>query len=255
MNSFVLSFKSCVLNIFLREFSATIKTLFWRDLMTMTNIAMSRVLLTTILNVDFSRFDIELVNDKTVERETKNQKYARLLAKKIAAKRVQNLTRLKNRVQRNWINFNLISKRSWNTFKLLMYHDFKHEKYLKIKISLMYKIKFIFEFEEFIRACSLIFETRYLFYVIDQHKIMYVKAHFYQNIFDSKWTWNKHVKKLRVASQVKITWIEFVNFLRKIINSIKKRVIQINEILLDLRQCSKQSIIQLIAYLKTLKKQ
>ena len=58
-----------------------------------------------------------------------------------------------------------------------------------------------------------------------------------------------------VASQVEITWIEFVNFLREIINSIKQRVTRVDEILLDLRQHSRQSIIQLIAYLKTLKEQ
>ena len=137
----------------------------------------------------------------------------------------------------------------------MTYHEFKHEKYLKIKISLMYKIKFFLKLEEFVRACNLIFEMRRLFYVIDQHKIMYVKIHFHQDIFDSRWTWNKRVKKLRVVSQIETTWIEFVNFFWKIINSIKQQITRIDEILLDLRQRLKQSIIQLIAYLKTLKEQ
>ena len=100
-HSFASSFKSRVLKIFSREFNFATKTSFRRDLVIIAKIAISRVLLTTTLNVNLSRFDIELVNDKTVERETKNQKYARFLAKKIAAKRIQNLMRLKNRVQRD----------------------------------------------------------------------------------------------------------------------------------------------------------
>ena len=100
-NSFVSSFKSRVFKIFSREFNVTTKISFCRDFVTTAKIAISRILLTTIFNVDLSRFDIELVNDKIVKRETKNQEYARLLAKKIAAKRAQNLTRLKNRIQRN----------------------------------------------------------------------------------------------------------------------------------------------------------
>ena len=84
---------------------------------------------------------------------------------------------------------------------------------------------------------------------------MYVKTHFHQDIFDSRWAWNKHVKKLRVASSIETTWIEFVNFLREIINLIKQWITRVDKILLDLRQRSRQSIIQLIAYLKTLKEQ
>ena len=170
-------------------------------------------------------------------------------------RRNQNLTCLKNQTQRNWFEFDSISKRFQNIFEPLTYHDFKHEKYWRIKISSIYKVKSILELEKFIRAYNLIFETRRLFYVIDQHKIMYAKAHFHQNIFDSKWAWNKHVKKLRVANQIKITWIEFVNFFRKIINSIKQRIIRVEKTLFNLRQRFEQSIIQLIVYLKTLKKQ
>ena len=255
MNSFVLFFRSRVLKTFSREFNATIEISSRRDLVTIANVAISRVLLTIALNVDLSRFNIEFMNDEIVKRETKNQKYARFFAKKIAAKRIQNLICLKNRIQRNWFKFDSISKWFRNIFKLLMYHDFKHEKYLKTKVFSMYKIKFILELEEFIRACNLMFETWCLFYVIDQHKIMYAKMHIHQSIFDSKWTWNKHVKKLRVTNQIEITWIEFVNFFRKIINSIKQRIIRIEKTLFNLRQRFEQSIIQLIVYLKTLKKQ
>ena len=100
-NFFVSFFKSRVSKILSREFNVTTKTLSRRDLVMTTNVATSRALLTIVLNVNSSRFDIEFVNDEIVERETKNQEYARLLMKKIVAKRIQNLIRLKNRIQRN----------------------------------------------------------------------------------------------------------------------------------------------------------
>ena len=85
-NSFVSFFKSRVLKILSREFNVTTEILSYRDLIMTTNVATSRILLTIVLNVDFFRFDIEFMNDEIVERETKNQKYARLLTKKIVAK-------------------------------------------------------------------------------------------------------------------------------------------------------------------------
>ena len=100
-NSLVLLFKSRVSKTFSREFNVTTETSFCRDFIMTAKIAISRILLTTVFNVDFFRFDIELVNNETVKNETKNQKYARLLVKKIAAKRVQNLMRLKNQVQQD----------------------------------------------------------------------------------------------------------------------------------------------------------
>ena len=199
-NSLVSFFKSRVLKIFSREFNMTTEISSRRDFITTAKIAISRVLLTIILNINFSRFDIELVNNEIVKCETKNQKYTRFLVKETAAKRIQNLTRLKNQAQWDWINFDLISRRFQNILESLMYHDFKHEKYLKIKISSMYKVKSILKLKEIIRACNLIFKTRHLFYIIDQHKIMYIKTYLHQDIFNSKWAWNKHVKKLRVAS-------------------------------------------------------
>ena len=101
MNYFVSFFRSRVSKILSREFNVTTKTLSRRVLITTANVAISRILLTTIFNVDLARFDIKLVNDEIIERETKNQKYTRLLAKKTAAKQAQNLTRLKNQVQRD----------------------------------------------------------------------------------------------------------------------------------------------------------
>ena len=100
-NSVVLFFRSRVSKTFSREFIVTTKISSRRDFITTAKIAISRILLMTIFNVNLFHFDIELVNDEVVEREMKNQKYARLLAKKTAAKRAQDLMRLKNRVQRN----------------------------------------------------------------------------------------------------------------------------------------------------------
>ena len=85
-NSFVSFFKSRVSKILSREFNVTTKISFCHDLVTTTNVATLRILLTIVFNVDSSRFDIKFVNNEIVERETKNQKYARLLAKKIVAK-------------------------------------------------------------------------------------------------------------------------------------------------------------------------
>ena len=97
-NSLASFFRSRVSKIFSRESNVTTEISSRRDLVMTVKIAISRVLLTTVFNVDLSRFDLEL---ETVNRETKNQKYARLFMKKTAAKRVQNLTRLKNRIQRD----------------------------------------------------------------------------------------------------------------------------------------------------------
>ena len=68
-NFFVSFFKSRVLKIFSREINVTTKILSRRDFVTIAKIAILRVLLTTIFNVDFSRFDLEL---ETVKRETKD---------------------------------------------------------------------------------------------------------------------------------------------------------------------------------------
>ena len=75
-NFFILSFKSRVLKIFSREFNVITKISFRHEFVTIANVAISQVLLTIVFNVDFIRFDIEFVNDKNVEREMKNQKYA-----------------------------------------------------------------------------------------------------------------------------------------------------------------------------------
>ena len=101
MNFFVSFFKSRVSKTLSREFNVTTETSSRRDFVTIAKVTISRILLTTVLNVDFFRFDIEFVNDETVEHETKSQKYARFFAKKTAAKQIQNLTRLKNRAQRD----------------------------------------------------------------------------------------------------------------------------------------------------------
>ena len=95
-NFFILSFRSRVLKTLSREFNMTTKALSCRDFVTMTNVAIFQTLLTIAFNVDFSRFEIKFINVEIVEHEMKNKKCARFLAKKIVAKGIQNLTRLKN---------------------------------------------------------------------------------------------------------------------------------------------------------------
>ena len=68
-NSFVSFFKSRVLKTLSRESNVTIEILFRRDFITTAKIAISRILLMTVFNIDFFRFDLEF---KIVDRETKN---------------------------------------------------------------------------------------------------------------------------------------------------------------------------------------
>jgi hypothetical protein len=131
----------------------------------------------------------------------------------------------------------------------------RHEKYLNIIKSEIYKNNNSQELNIFIRVCQMMFDVRFVIYENDLHRINFVKSLLSNIVSEFDWIWQRYRLRLDETTKSVFFWKQFCDFLREQINLIKLRITIVEQKIKLLHQRNNQSIAQLIAYLKALKEQ
>jgi hypothetical protein len=131
----------------------------------------------------------------------------------------------------------------------------KHEKYLNIIKFEIYKNNNSQELNNFIRICQMMFDVRFVIYANDLHRINFVKLLLSNNVSEFDWIWQKYRLRFDETAKSISFWKQFCDFLKEQINLIKFRITIVEQKIKLFHQRNNESIAQLIAYLKILKKQ
>jgi hypothetical protein len=131
----------------------------------------------------------------------------------------------------------------------------RHERYLNIIKSEIYKSNSLQELNIFIRICQMMLDVRSVIYENDLHRINFVKLLLSNIVSEFDWVWQRYRLRLDETAKSISFWKQFCDFLRKQINLIKLRITIVEQKIKLLHQRNNQSIAQLIAYLKALKEQ
>jgi hypothetical protein len=131
----------------------------------------------------------------------------------------------------------------------------RHEKYLNIIKSEIYKNNDSQKLNIFIRICQMMFDVRFMIYESDFHRINFVKLLLSNIVSELDWVWQKYRLRFDETAKSISFWKQFCDFLKEQINLIKLRITIVEQKIKLLHQRNNQSIAQLIAYLKLLKEQ
>ena len=88
-----------------------------------------------------------------------------------------------------------------------------------------------------------------------QFKINFAMFLLFNHVSNSKWIWFKYRLNFNVATKSFNTWTEFCQFLKKHVNFIKFRIVNVKTKLHAIKQRANQTMFQLMIYFKTLKNQ
>ncbi len=130
----------------------------------------------------------------------------------------------------------------------------KHERYLNIIKFEIYKNNNSQKLNIFIKICQMMFDVRFVIYENDFHRINFIKLLLSNNVSELDWIWQKYRLRLDETTKSISFWKQFCDFLREQINFIKLRITIVKQKIKLLHQRNNQSVAQLIAYLKVLKK-
>ncbi len=208
-------------------------------------------------------FEREITSNRDLDENDDSDEYERLLAikKKIEQMRkIQLLRELKNQ--------------EWSAIFILLMHSKKIEesqtesssisvrdlvmrqkRYLNIIKSEMYKKNNSQKLNIFVRACQIVFDVRSMIYQNDVHRINFVKSLLNNNVSESDWIWQRYRLRFDETAKLVFIWKQFCDFLKEQMSSTKLRITVVEQKIKLLHQRNNQSMTQLIAYLKTLKKQ
>jgi hypothetical protein len=131
----------------------------------------------------------------------------------------------------------------------------RHERYLNIIKSEIYKSNSSQELNIFIRICQMMFDVRSVIYESDLHRINFVKFLLSNTVSEFDWVWQRYRLRLDETAKSIFFWKQFCDFLKEQINLIKFRIMIVEQKIKLLHQRNNQSIAQLIAYLEVLKEQ
>jgi hypothetical protein len=131
----------------------------------------------------------------------------------------------------------------------------RHERYLNIIKSEIYKSNNSQKLNIFIKVCQMMFDVRSVIYENDLHRINFVKFLLSNTVSEFDWVWQRYRLRLDETAKSISFWKQFCDFLREQINFIKLRITIVEQKIKLLHQRNNQSIAQLIAYLKALKEQ
>jgi hypothetical protein len=131
----------------------------------------------------------------------------------------------------------------------------RQKRYLNIIKSEMYKKNNSQKLNIFVRACQIVFDVRSMIYQNDVHRINFVKSLLNNNVSESDWIWQRYRLRFDETAKLVFIWKQFCDFLKEQMSSTKLRITVVEQKIKLLHQRNNQSMTQLIAYLKTLKKQ
>jgi hypothetical protein len=131
----------------------------------------------------------------------------------------------------------------------------RHEKYLNIIKSEIYKNNNSQKLNIFIKICQMMFDVRFVIYESDFHRINFVKSLLSNTVSEFDWVWQRYRLRFDKTTKSISFWKQFCDFLREQINLIKLRITIVEQKIELLHQRNNQSIAQLIAYLEALKEQ
>ncbi len=131
----------------------------------------------------------------------------------------------------------------------------RHERYLNIIKSEIYKSNNLQKLNIFIRVCQMMFDVRSVIYENDLHRINFVKFLLSNTVSKLDWVWQKYRLRLDETAKSISFWKQFCDFLKEQINFIKLRITIVEQKIKLFHQRNNQSIAQLIAYLEALKEQ
>jgi hypothetical protein len=131
----------------------------------------------------------------------------------------------------------------------------RHERYLNIIKSEIYKNNNSQKLNIFIKICQMMFNVRFVIYESDFHRINFVKLLLSNIVSEFDWIWQRYRLRLDETTKSISFWKQFCDFLREQINLIKLRITIVEQKIKLFHQRNNQSIAQLIAYLEVLKEQ
>jgi hypothetical protein len=100
----------------------------------------------------------------------------------------------------------------------------RHEKYLNIIKSEIYKSNNSQKLNIFIRICQMMFDVRFVIYENDFHRINFVKLLLSNIVSEFDWVWQRYRLRLDETAKSVSSWKQFCDFLKKQINLIKLRI-------------------------------
>jgi hypothetical protein len=131
----------------------------------------------------------------------------------------------------------------------------RHERYLNIIKSEIYKSNNSQKLNIFIRICQMMFDVRFVIYENDLHRINFVKFLLSNIVSEFDWVWQRYWLRLDETAESISFWKQFCDFLKEQINLIKLRITIVEQKIKLFHQRNNQSIAQLIAYLEVLEEQ
>ena len=175
--------------------------------------------------------------------------------------RAQKIQRLKKRERQNWVSFMILFIKNMNAFTMNNIVDvnlnkqFQIEKYFDITKFFIYIKKNILKLKNFIRTCHNVFFIKFMIYKKNQFKINFAMFLLFNHVSNSIWIWLKYRLNFNVAKKSFNTWTKFCQFLKKHVNFIKFRIVNVKTKLHAIKQRANQTMFQLMIYFKTLKNQ
>ncbi len=205
----------------------------------------------------------DTISSENLNVDVQSDEYERFLTTKKKVEQIREIQLLREQKDQEWSIIFILSFHSKNAERAqfesisMCVRDLimRHERYLNIIKSEIYKSNSSQELNIFIRICQMMFDVRSVIYESDLHRINFVKFLLSNTVSEFDWVWQRYRLRLDETAKSIFFWKQFCDFLKEQINLIKFRIMIVEQKIKLLHQRNNQSIAQLIAYLEVLKEQ
>ncbi len=205
----------------------------------------------------------DTTSNENLNVNVQSNEYERLLTTKKKVEQIKEIQLLREQKDQEWsvifilfLHFKNAERAQFESISMSV-RDLimRHERYLNIIKSEIYKNNNSQELNIFIKICQMMFDVRSVIYENDLHRINFVKFLLSNTVSELDWVWQRYRLRFDETAKSVSFWKQFCDFLKEQINFIKFRITIVEQKIKLLHQRNNQSIAQLIAYLEALKEQ
>ncbi len=174
----------------------------------------------------------DTTSNENLNVNVQSNEYERLLTTKKKVEQIRKIQLLREQKNQEWsiifilsLHFKNAERAQFESISMSVRNlIMRHEKYLNIIKSEIYKSNRSQKLNIFIKICQMMFDVRFVIYESDLHRINSVKSLLSNIVSELDWVWQKYRLRLDETAKSISFWKQFCDFLREQINLIKLRI-------------------------------
>ncbi len=174
----------------------------------------------------------DIISNENLNVNVQSDEYKRFLTTKKKAEQIKEIQLLREQKNQEWsaiftlfLHFKNAERAQFESISMSVRNlVMRHERYLNIIKSEIYKSNNSQKLNIFIKICQMMFDVRFVIYESDLHRINFVKLLLSNTVSEFDWVWQKYRLRLDETAKSVSFWKQFCDFLREQISLIKFRI-------------------------------